>query len=196
MLAASLIGLVSALVGGPGRALGSGARSALGAVLGTQHDTLVMPLYAPPITEATPSPVEAFFHSIVPANVFTALASDAALQIIFVAIVFGAAVGTIGAARRAVVIDFLEGVFEAFQMILNRLMLFLPLGLIAITAANFGEFNGTTAGDGPISRDGGRRIADRGAAFDHRRVAHRGRPVHVRVSRAATSADRRARDAE
>ena len=43
-------------------------------------------------------------------------------------------------------IDFFEGVFEAFQTIIDRLMLFLPLGLIALTAASVGEFNSSTIG--------------------------------------------------
>ncbi len=146
MVLVSAFGALVGVVMGPGRSLTAAARSSLGVVLGAQQNTFTMPLFSTAASDDAPPGAVAFFHTIVPANVFAALSSDAALQIIFVAVIFGASLGYASAARKAVLIDFFEGVFEAFQTIIDRLMLFLPLGLIALTAASVGEFNSSTIG--------------------------------------------------
>ena len=93
MVLVSAFGALVGVVTGPGRSLTAAARSSLGVVLGAQQNTFTMPLFSTAASDDAPPGAVAFFHTIVPANVFAALSSDAALQIIFVAVIFGASLG-------------------------------------------------------------------------------------------------------
>lgn len=144
MILIAVLGTLCAVIAGPGRHLSPEARASLGGTLASSGSTLQMPLFATSAGDAQPPPFVGFLNTILPANIFESLASDAALQIIFTAVIFGAALGLVSEGRRTVVINFFEGISEAFQAIVNRLMLLLPLGLLVITAPNVRAFSSST----------------------------------------------------
>ena len=144
MISIAAIATLLGAITGPGRHLTAEARRSLGVALNGDQSVLRMPLFSAPVAESAPPPAVDFFRTIVPSNVFSALANDAALQRSFIAVIFGATVGLLDAQKKAAIIDFFDGVFETFRTIIDRLMLVLPLALIAITAPAVGEFSGST----------------------------------------------------
>jgi len=78
--------------------------------------------------------VAAFFRGLIPANIFQALSAGSTLAVVFFAIIFGIAVGFLRDRQAAVLIEFLEAVFEAFQKLINWSLYLLPFGLVCLLA--------------------------------------------------------------
>jgi Na+/H+-dicarboxylate symporter len=75
-----------------------------------------------------------FLINIVPENVFRSLTNEMALQLVFFSILFGIAIGMIQGNKSDFIITLFEGLFKAFQTIINWLMYLLPFGLIFLLA--------------------------------------------------------------
>ncbi len=79
--------------------------------------------------------------SLVPNNLFSAMAQAEVLPLIIFSLVFGAVLTTLGE-RGAIVIRFFEGVNEAVMGIVHLLMWVAPIGIGALIAGRLGEAGG------------------------------------------------------
>ncbi len=77
---------------------------------------------------------------IVPTNPLKALAEGEMLQIIFLALIFGAALALIPPDRAGPVVRVLEGLNEAIIKVIDIVMKVAPLGVLALVAAAIGQF--------------------------------------------------------
>jgi len=123
---ALIIGLVVVNVVKPGAGVHANAAaldvSAVTAVTGVNH----MPT------------VTAYLLDIIPGTYFGALASGKILQVLLVAILFGAALARLGAKGRPVV-EFTEVVLKAFMQVLAMLMVLAPVAAFAAMAFMVGK---------------------------------------------------------
>ncbi|MFW5787180.1 MAG: dicarboxylate/amino acid:cation symporter [Halanaerobiales bacterium] len=80
-----------------------------------------------------------FIVNIIPENIFTALADDKNLQVIFFFLIFGIMLKYISREASKTIMIFFEGVFTAFQKLIKVTMYFLPFGLTALVATQFSQ---------------------------------------------------------
>lgn len=78
-----------------------------------------------------------FILDMIPRNIFLSLANEYTLQIVFFFIVLGIMMKFVSEDSSNTITSIFEGVFEAFQKIINFAMYFLPLGLCALMASQF-----------------------------------------------------------
>ncbi len=86
-----------------------------------------------------PSVVDTFLH-IIPTNPVASLAEANMLQIIFFALLFGAALIYVPSARRDPIVTFFEGVNEAMIRLVHMVMRLAPIGVFALIAAIIGRY--------------------------------------------------------
>lgn len=135
LVGVALLGIAAGFIGHPGSGLDERARNALGSIVQTRRS-----LYGPDLELSLGAPLQRgqqtgivdFLVQMVPRNIFQALSAGRAIELIFFSIVFGIAVGVLGAARGGSLIDIFDGLFKAFQKIVSWLMVALPLGLICM----------------------------------------------------------------
>ena len=73
-----------------------------------------------------------WFIDLVPANIFKAAADGALLPLIVVAIVFGLALTQVESQRRAIVVQFFQGIGDAFLVLVSYVIKLAPLGVFAL----------------------------------------------------------------
>lgn len=97
---------------------------------------------------ATPLPgIADFFKGVIPPNVFAAANNGDILPLVVFALLFALALVRIAPGRRAAVVDLFEAVGEAFLVVIGWVLLFAPLGVLALgfsvgTAAGGAAFAG------------------------------------------------------
>jgi len=132
LLLVSLIGVGAGLIGNPGTGLDQRAREVLGNAImggeamvsgqsGTQGAFTVMD----------------FLAMIIPTNLFESLLGEQNLQVLFVAMVFGVAIGTVREKKRDDVLDVIEVIYKAFERIIGWSIYGLPVGLLCLMAGQF-----------------------------------------------------------
>lgn len=87
--------------------------------------------------EITSPTILDFILDMIPRNIFSSLANEYTLQIVFFFIVLGVMMKFVSESSSNTITSIFEGVFEAFQKIINFAMYFLPLGLCALMASQF-----------------------------------------------------------
>lgn len=127
---ASAVGLAAGLVGNPGGGLSAAARDALGQVLTESEAELAVELDRPTSVEEALS----FLGMVVPDNIFLALLEGKNLQILFVSILFGVAVGVVPTPYNGQFLAMMEVVFKACERVIAWAMYLLPLGLMCMIA--------------------------------------------------------------
>jgi proton glutamate symport protein len=85
-----------------------------------------------------------FFHSLIPANVFSAAANADILALVVATLLFALAATRIAAARRKVLTEFFAAVGDAFLVIIGWVLWLAPLGVLAL-AFGLGAAAGGTA---------------------------------------------------
>ncbi len=119
------LGVVSGALGQPGVELQQQAKVIIGEII-----------FRAEFASGTPGAVGLGFGdialSIVPENIFVALSSGNMLAILFFAILFGIALGSIGQQRAERAISLFETLYETFIKIIGWLMYLLPLGLFCL----------------------------------------------------------------
>lgn len=132
LLLVSLLGISMGLIGEPGANLDQEAREVLGSTIMDEEGQLL---------EETPSQSSFaamdFLEMLIPTNIFQALAGDQSLQVLFVSIIFGVALGTIKGEKRDDVLNFFEITYKTFEKIIMWTMYGLPFGLLCIIANQF-----------------------------------------------------------
>src|SRR5688572_10415036 len=125
LLIAGGLGVVSGTLGQPGVELQQQAKVIIGEII-----------FRAEFAAATPGAASLGFGdialSIVPENIFVALSSGNMLAILFFAILFGIALGSIGQQRAERAISLFETLYDTFIKIIGWLMYLLPLGLFCL----------------------------------------------------------------
>ena len=137
LILVAVIGTAAGIIGHPGSGLDEQTRNTLGAVVKTSQSQyapdLELSLSAPTERKTTPGILD-FFIQMIPRNIFQSLSTGRALELIFFSIIFGVAIGVLGAKQGSPLIDIFDGLFKAFQKIISWLMVVLPFGLICLLA--------------------------------------------------------------
>ncbi|SOE91656.1 Na+/H+-dicarboxylate symporter [Burkholderia sp. D7] len=142
----AVVGAIVLLVLRPGKNLSSATMQTFGLMVGndsTSSDT-VMSLYGADVTQA-PLSFSDVLTSLVPTNIFAALANGDALKALVFALLFGLAVGRVPERISAGLSQSLETVYHACQRLMHWLSYPLPLILICMSAAQLGK-----SGVGPL----------------------------------------------
>ncbi len=123
LLLPSGIGVLAASIGGPGENLSSSAISSLGALI-LDSDT----------ASKAPSGLLPFLVSIVPRNIFAALSSGHIVSIVFSCVLIGLALGLVKNPRAKEVVQFIDVIFDSFNLIFRWILSILPIGLACLLA--------------------------------------------------------------
>ncbi len=137
LMGAALLGTIGGVIGGPGTGLDEQTRDTLGSIVKSGQSQ-----YAPDLELSLSKPVERqkqggivdFLVNMVPRNIFEALSTGSALELILFSIIFGVAIGVLGPKYGESLIGIFDGLFKAFQKIIAWLMVALPFGLICLLA--------------------------------------------------------------
>lgn len=132
LMITSLFGIAMGLIGQPGSNLDEEARVVLGNTILHEEGN---------VQEQTDQQENFsaldFLQMLVPTNVFQSLLGEQNMQVLFVAIVFGVAIGTINENRRDDVLGFFEITYKTFEKMIGWTMYGLPFGLLCIIANQF-----------------------------------------------------------
>lgn len=120
------LGLVFGEWGQPGAELQQQAKQIIGQVIVRAEASSGL------VAGHNPSGIADIAIAIVPDNIFVALSSGNMLAILFFAILFGVALGSIGTAKAERAIGLFETLYETFIKIIEWLMYALPIGLFCL----------------------------------------------------------------
>lgn len=136
----AIAGAVTLLIMRPGENLSSNTMSSFGQIVGgsiSANDT-VMDLHGVDEPQKTLSFSDVLL-SLVPANIFSALAGGETLKVLVFALLFGLAVGQIPARVSDGLTQALETVYQACQKLMHWLSFPLPIVLFCMSAAQLGK---------------------------------------------------------
>lgn len=132
LIIASLLGIGMGFVGDPGGDLDQNARKVLGSTVMNEEAM---------ISEQTETQGDFtaldFMVMLIPTNLFQSLVGEQNLQVLFVAIIFGVAIGTIRDKKRDDVLDFFEITYKSFEKMISWTIYGLPFGLLSIISDQF-----------------------------------------------------------
>ncbi|MDR1586119.1 MAG: cation:dicarboxylase symporter family transporter [Treponema sp.] len=142
--ATALAGMIVGMAGRPGAGLDEDTRSLLTSLIsssgGESSEILEVTLSgAPNIAPAAKSGLEAFLTSLIPSNIFSALAFGSTMAVVFFSIVFGIAIGFVNDQSADMLIKLLSAIFEAFQKLVSASLYLLPFGLICLMAGQIAQ---------------------------------------------------------
>ncbi|MER2492645.1 dicarboxylate/amino acid:cation symporter [Catenovulum sediminis] len=137
MLLCSAVGLAVGLLGQPGSNLDQQSTHALGDIIQSSGGPdLEVYLFQPYESPESQSLLKDFFFSLVPENIFQSLSSGDNLKVLFFAVIFGLAVGSLGKTTSLPILETLHAIYSSFTMVMTWLMYLLPFGLCGLIAAN------------------------------------------------------------
>ncbi|MFK7693887.1 dicarboxylate/amino acid:cation symporter [Paenibacillus sp. HJGM_3] len=128
LAAAAVIGVIVGLIGQPGASVDHSSREVLGQTILEQESG------ESPEVSGKSFDFWSFFYLLIPNNIFQSLQGGDNLQILFVAIIFGAAVGKLSSERRYDVISVVEMTYKAFEKMMAWSLYGLPFGLLCMIA--------------------------------------------------------------
>lgn len=141
----SFTGFFSGIIGKPGANLDQQSQKTIGKLLresGSSADASFSPdmkIYVNDINNEKSDNSKNFVSSFIPENIFRSLTNGNNLHILFFSIIFGVALSFINPGLRDRVINDLDTVFQAFELIISWLMYLLPVGLCFLTASQISE---------------------------------------------------------
>jgi adenylate cyclase len=133
----AIVGILLGSLGKPGVGLDEDTRSLLTRLISSepQSDALEVSLSASTIVETLQrNGLSAFFTSMVPSNIFSALSLGSTMAVVFFSITFGIAIGFLKEDSAALLINLFSAIFEAFQKLVNSSLYLLPFGLVCLMA--------------------------------------------------------------
>jgi proton glutamate symport protein len=141
MLIVSLVGLVTALIFGPGRSLSSATLQKLGVLINKEGVDLVLSLSGPPLPPKEPPGLLSFIISMIPSNIFGSLSEGETLKVVFFSIVFGATLGIVNrnASNPYQIFNTFEAIYKSFNKMIGWLTLILPFGLFSLLASQIAK---------------------------------------------------------
>lgn len=136
MLIASVVGMLTGLIGGPGNGLDAQARQVLGQLINQSDRNILEMSLSDPSSDPVVRQVDFwnFLRMLVPPNIFQAFYQGLALQIVFFSIIFGIAVGSMRPAASDFIINFMLSILEAFQRLIAWSLYGLPFALVCLIA--------------------------------------------------------------
>jgi Na+/H+-dicarboxylate symporter len=141
MLIVSLVGLLTALLWGPGRSLSSATLQKLGVLINKEGVDLVLSLSGPAVPPKDPPGLLNFIVSMIPSNIFGSLSEGETLKVVFFSIIFGATLGIVNrnSNNPYQIFDIFEAIYTAFNKMIGWLTLFLPFGLFSLLASQIAK---------------------------------------------------------
>lgn len=133
LLGVSAIAAAIAALAGPGRNLTTDTLQTLGVLVNQSGVDLEMALSGP-LPEVAGSDVGTLVNSMVPDNIFAALAEGQTLKVLLFAMIFGVSLGLINASTTAALFDTLDSFYQAFNKVIHGLTYLLPFGLCSLLA--------------------------------------------------------------
>ncbi|MCZ6873656.1 MAG: cation:dicarboxylase symporter family transporter [bacterium] len=130
LLLPSSVGVVAALIGGPGENLSSSAMSSLGALV-LDSD----------LTSHDPSGLLPFLTSIVPRNIFASLSSGHIVSIVFSCVLIGLALGLVQKQGSEEIVQFIDVISDSFNLIFQWVLSVLPIGLACVLAGQLADLS-------------------------------------------------------
>jgi len=136
-LLASIIGMIAGVIGQPGKNLDNDSMAALGSIIQSAGDPdLEVSLFDSNEGTESNSLIQNFFYNMVPDNIFNALSSGNNLKVLFFALLFGVALGSLKKSISDNFLSMLETIYATFARIVQWLMYLLPFGLCGLVALN------------------------------------------------------------
>lgn len=140
MLLASCIGTFSGLMFNPGSNLGEESMAAIGNIIqDLSAPDLEVNLNEPYKEPEEHSLIQAFFLNLVPSNIFQALASGLTIKVLFFAILFGFAIGTLREDVSEHICVSFEAIYSSFNKLVQWLMYIFPFGLCGLLASTMSQ---------------------------------------------------------
>ncbi len=140
VIIASAIGVLLGVIGQPGGNLDNDTLKVLGsAIRETGAPDLELNMSVP-FTIADELPLlTSFVFNLVPANIFSALTDGSNLKVLFFAILFGAAIGSIKNGTSATLISVMDAIYAAFVTLVQWLLYLLPFGFCGLIATSLND---------------------------------------------------------
>jgi proton glutamate symport protein len=141
----AVVGMAVGWFGKPGAGLDTGTRRLLTSLISSQNEAqssgaLEITLSGPTeIVQTSKSGLEGFLSSLIPSNIFSALALGSTMAVVFFSIVFGISIGFIKDESSELLINLLSSIFEAFQKLVSSSLYLLPFGLICLMAGQIAQ---------------------------------------------------------
>ncbi|HAN45122.1 MAG TPA: dicarboxylate/amino acid:cation symporter [Cyanobacteria bacterium UBA8156] len=142
MILAALVGMVVALVLGPGRSLDRATLQKLGVLVNASGIDLEFALNQPTPPPPAPPSLTSFLTRLIPDNIFSSLTNGDTLQVLFFCIVFGLTLGAVKSRQATTadaVFDLLEVLYKSFNQLIGWLTLALPIALCSLLAAQIAK---------------------------------------------------------
>ena len=137
----SIGGLIVGLILEPGSQLDNHTLRDLGILINNTSVELEIPLRGTIQIEENNSTLATFLFNLVPQNIFRALAQGQILQILFFTIIFGISLGLLHREQEIAepLFKVLDNIYKSFNKIIAWLMIFLPVGLLSLVAAQISQ---------------------------------------------------------
>jgi Na+/H+-dicarboxylate symporter len=146
-LGAALVATVATLLIQPGGGMTDGLRATLGQIVGGDVDHGNMPMYLLTPEAAAPAATgQDILRTLIPSNIFAALANGETLKALVFALLFGFAVGQVPTRITTGLQEALETIYNACQTLTRWINLPLPLILVCMTASQVAR-----TGMGPLA---------------------------------------------
>src|SRR6266849_1855979 len=98
------------------------------------------------VAQASPPSLAQWLSDLVPTNVFKAAADGALLPLIVVSVAFGLALTQVERERRATVVQFFQGIADAFLVLVEYVVKFAPIGVFALAVPLAARMGAAAAG--------------------------------------------------
>ncbi len=131
----AILGMAVGLISQPGSGFDKETLATLGSIVRESGaPDLEISAYEPFVAKEKPSFTKTFIANLIPENIFSALTTGSSLKVLFFAILFGIALGTISKLKSQSLISSLESIYTSFSIMVKWLMLILPFGLLGLIA--------------------------------------------------------------
>lgn len=131
----SLLGVATGVLTHPGSGYDEATLTSLGSIVRESNTAdLVISAYVPFIAQEKKSFIKTFVDNLIPENIFSALTEGSSLKVLFFAILFGLAIGSLNIINSHTLLSSLESIYLAFSKMVYWLMFFLPFGLLGLIA--------------------------------------------------------------
>lgn len=140
LIFASTVGTLIGLVVSPGSELDQSSRDAIGnIILDVSKADLEVNLYEIYQAPENVSFLNELFHTLVPSNIFSALSNGYTIKILFFAILFGIAIGSLKKITSEHIFLTFDAIYNSFSMLVQWLMYIFPLGICGLLASTLSK---------------------------------------------------------
>lgn len=145
LLLASCVGTFVGLLFNPGANLDNASMAAIGNIIqDLSAPDMQVNLFEPYQEPEEQSLLQAFFFTLVPSNIFMALANGLTIKVLFFAILFGFAIGALQKDVSEHICVSFDAIYSSFSKLVQWLMYIFPFGLCGLLASTLSQI-GTDA---------------------------------------------------